>query len=208
MRATQITPFFPAGFPGMITSRNLANQTQGAISSDIVYLSALMFYDNTPLVNPTTYDNKNSISVTCAYKATNVDYTLKGVAGIAIFDNSATQAQKYAFSTPQNEVIQYQAGVQFTIQPLNQLISDLLAVKQGETGGLALGSILAKKIPTANDTALDAITYYAFKPTTTIPAGYIALPYSLRAIGLQTNNTFIYDGTGLQLCRVQYQGGL
>ena len=46
MRTTQINQQFPAGFPGMITNRNLALQTQPAISLEIHYVSQVMYYDN------------------------------------------------------------------------------------------------------------------------------------------------------------------
>lgn len=211
MRTTQINQQFPAGFPGMITNRNLALQTQSAISGEIHYGSQILYYDTTPVASNSPYDNKELLFVTGAYKATNVNYSLAGIAGMAIFDNSSTQAQKYAFQTPQDQIIEFQAGVQFTIQPLSQLASDLVAIKAStETGGaLALGSKVAVKIPTANSTALDAITYYAFAPSATIPAGYIGLPYIVTAFGLQKqNDSFLYSGTGLSLCRIKYQMGV
>lgn len=209
MRTTQINQQFPAGFPGMITNRNLALQTQSAISGEIHYGSQILYYDTTPVASNSPYDNKELLFVTGAYKATNVNYSLAGIAGMAIFDNSSTQAQKYAFQTPQDQIIEFQAGVQFTIQPLSQLASDLVAIKEGEAGGLILGAKVAVKIPTANSTALDALTYYAYKQGTTIPDGYIGLPYIVTALGLQKqNNSFLYSGTGLSLCRIKYQMGV
>lgn len=209
MRTTQINQQFPAGFPGMITNRNLALQTQPAISLEIHYVSQVMYYDTTAVASNSPYDNKELLLVTGAYKATNVNYSLGGIAGIAIFDNSSTQGTQYAFQTPQDQIIQYQAGAQFTIQPLSQLASDLVAIKAGETGGLALGSKVAVKIPTADSTALDAITYYAYKPDTVIPTGYIGLPYIVVATDLQRqNDSFLYNGTGLSLCRIKYQMGV
>jgi hypothetical protein len=209
MRTTQINQQFPAGFPGMITNRNLALQTQSAISGEIHYGSQILYYDTTPVASNSPYDNKELLYVTGAYKATNVNYSLAGIAGMAIFDNSSTQAQKYAFQTPQDQIIEFQAGVQFTIQPLSQLASDLVAMKAGEAGGLILGAKVAVKIPTANSTALDALTYYAYKQGTEIPAGYIGLPYIVMALGLQKqNDSFLYSGTGLSLCRIKYQMGV
>jgi hypothetical protein len=209
MRTTQINQQFPAGFPGMITNRNLALQTQSAISGEIHYGSQILYYDTTPVASNSPYDNKELLFVTGAYKATNVNYSLAGIAGMAIFDNSSTQAQKYAFQTPQDQIIEFQAGVQFTIQPLSQLASDLVAIKAGEAGGLILGAKVAVKIPTANSTALDALTYYAYKQDTSIPAGYIGLPYIVTALGLQKqNDSFLYSGTGLSLCRIKYQMGV
>jgi hypothetical protein len=209
MRTTQINQQFPAGFPGMITNRNLALQTQSAISGEIHYGSQILYYDTTPVVSNSPYDNKELLYVTGVYKATNVDYSLAGIAGMAIFDNSSTQLTADAFRTPQDQILSYQANVQFTIQPLNQLASDLVAIKAGESGGLILGAKVAVKIPTANSTALDALTYYAYLPGTEIPAGYIGLPYIVMAIGLQKqNDSFLYSGTGLSLCRIKYQMGV
>jgi hypothetical protein len=211
MRGNQISQQFPAGFPGMVTNRNIATQTIPAISLDIHYNSQVLYYDKTPVASNSPYDNQELLLVTGKYKTTNVNYTLAGVAGIALFDNSATQGQQYAFQTPQDQIIQYQAGVQFTVQPLAQLVSDLVAIKAStETGGaLALGSKIAVKIPTANSTALDAITYYAFAPDATIPADYIGLPYIVIAINLQRqNDSFLYNGTDLSLCRIKYQMGV